>query len=89
MESAKRKCRKFLLCITQSKKHLKITQKSVPTTNERTMISENKYFLVYVPLQTGQIDVTIFVPKLRVVCYNQCIGGLKNFNSDLCIANSA
>ena len=28
------------------KKHFNITQKSVATTNERTMISENKYFLL-------------------------------------------
>ena len=48
MESAKRKCWKFKLCITESKKSLNITQKSVPTTvttNERTIISETKYFL--------------------------------------------
>ena len=48
MESAKRKCWKFKLCITESKKPMNITQKSVPTTittNERTIISETKYFL--------------------------------------------
>ena len=50
MESAKRKCWKFKLCITESKKSLNITQKSVPTTvttNERTIISETKYFLLH------------------------------------------
>ena len=49
MESAKIKCWKFKLCITESKKTLSITQKSVPTTittNERTIISETKYFLI-------------------------------------------
>ena len=49
MESAKIKCWKFKLCITESKKTLNITQKSVPTTittNERTIISETKYFLL-------------------------------------------
>ena len=49
MASAKRKCWKFKLCITESKKPMNITQKSVPTTittNERTIISETKYFLV-------------------------------------------
>ena len=29
------------------KNHLKVTRKSAPTTNERTMISENKYFLQF------------------------------------------
>ena len=48
MESANRKHWKFELCITWSKKHLYITQKSVPTTKERTIISENKYFLVHI-----------------------------------------
>ena len=51
MESAKRKCWKFKLCITESKKSLNITQKSVPTTittNERTIISETEYFLFLV-----------------------------------------
>ena len=45
MELAKRKQWKFKVCITWSKKHLNVTQKSAPTTNERTIISEIKYFL--------------------------------------------
>ena len=44
MESAKRKLWKFKFYITQ-KKHFNITHNSVPTTNERAIISEDKYVL--------------------------------------------
>ena len=57
MESAKRKCWKFKLCITESKKSLNITQKSVPTTvttNERTIISETKYFLIAIKILNNE-----------------------------------
>ena len=48
MESAKRNLGNLNFALHTDyliKKHLNITQKSVKTTNERTIISENKYFL--------------------------------------------
>ena len=47
MESTKRKLGNLnFALLNQKKTHLNITQKSMPATNERTIISENKYFVI-------------------------------------------